>query len=99
MARRLGAIMVDMGYLDEDTLWKVLEEQKRSGAEQSYPAERARQARHPQPLGVHPFDPVSHLPPELGVQAKRGLDYADGHSRRSGDAETIGIARRLARTP
>ena len=31
MARRLGTIMVDMGYLDEDTLWKVLEEQKRSG--------------------------------------------------------------------
>ncbi len=25
--------MVDMGYLDEDTLWKALEEQKRSGAE------------------------------------------------------------------
>ena len=25
--------MVDMGYLDEDTLWKVLEEQKRSGSE------------------------------------------------------------------
>ena len=33
MARRLGTIMVDMGYLDEDTLWKVLEEQKRSGTE------------------------------------------------------------------
>src|SRR5271156_166691 len=33
MARRLGTIMVDMGYLDEDTLWKVLEEQKRSGGE------------------------------------------------------------------
>jgi type IV pilus assembly protein PilB len=33
MARRLGTIMVDMGYLDEDTLWKVLEEQKRSGSE------------------------------------------------------------------
>ena len=31
MARRLGTIMVDMGYLDEDTLWKVLEEQKRAG--------------------------------------------------------------------
>ena len=30
MARRLGTIMVDMGYLDEETLWKVLEEQKRS---------------------------------------------------------------------
>ena len=30
MARRLGTILVDMGYLDEDTLWKVLEEQKRS---------------------------------------------------------------------
>jgi type IV pilus assembly protein PilB len=33
MARRLGTIMVDMGYLDEDTLWKVLEEQKRSGSD------------------------------------------------------------------
>jgi type IV pilus assembly protein PilB len=33
MARRLGTIMVDMGYLDEDTLWKVLEEQKRSGTD------------------------------------------------------------------
>ena len=33
MARRLGTIMVDMGYLDEDTLWKVLEEQKRSANE------------------------------------------------------------------
>ncbi len=30
MARRLGTIMVDMGYLDEDGLWKILEEQKRS---------------------------------------------------------------------
>jgi type IV pilus assembly protein PilB len=33
MARRLGTIMVDMGYLDEDKLWKVIEEQKRSGSE------------------------------------------------------------------
>jgi type IV pilus assembly protein PilB len=33
MARRLGTIMVDMGYLDEDALWKVLEEQKRAGTE------------------------------------------------------------------
>src|SRR3954463_10275410 len=33
MARRLGTILVDMGYLDEDALWKVLEEQKRSGNE------------------------------------------------------------------
>ena len=33
MARRLGTILVDMGYLDEETLWKVLEEQKRSGTE------------------------------------------------------------------
>src|SRR5262249_42673744 len=33
MARRLGTIMVDMGYLDEEALWKVLEEQKRSGTE------------------------------------------------------------------
>jgi type IV pilus assembly protein PilB len=32
MARRLGTILVDMGYLDEDTLWKVLEEQKRGGS-------------------------------------------------------------------
>ncbi len=33
MARRLGTILVDMGYLDEDGLWKVLEEQKRRGNE------------------------------------------------------------------
>ena len=33
MARRLGTIMIDMGYLDEETLWKVIEEQKRSGSE------------------------------------------------------------------
>ena len=33
MARRLGTIMVDMGYLDEDGLWQVLEEQKKSGGE------------------------------------------------------------------
>ncbi|MFO0956951.1 MAG: ATPase, T2SS/T4P/T4SS family [Isosphaeraceae bacterium] len=31
MARRLGTILVDMGYLDEEGLWKVLEEQKSSG--------------------------------------------------------------------
>ena len=30
MARRLGTILVDMGYLDEEKLWSVLEEQKRS---------------------------------------------------------------------
>lgn len=33
MARRLGTIMVDMGYLDEEKLWSVLEEQKRSASE------------------------------------------------------------------
>ena len=33
MARRIGTIMMDMGYLDEDSLWKILEEQKRSGNE------------------------------------------------------------------
>lgn len=33
MARRLGTILVDMGYLDEERLWDVLEEQKRSGHE------------------------------------------------------------------
>jgi len=33
MARRLGTIMIDMGYLDEEALWKVLEEQKRSGTD------------------------------------------------------------------
>src|SRR5271156_4547051 len=33
MARRLGTIMIDMGYLDEETLWKVLEEQKRPSSE------------------------------------------------------------------
>ena len=29
MARRLGTILVDMGYLEEEDLWKVLEEQKK----------------------------------------------------------------------
>jgi type IV pilus assembly protein PilB len=33
MARRLGTIMVDMGYLDEDGLMRALEEQKRAGSE------------------------------------------------------------------
>ena len=33
MARRLGQILMDMGYLDEDALWKVLEEQKRTDNE------------------------------------------------------------------
>src|SRR4051794_26393281 len=33
MARRLGQILVDMGYLDEEKLWAVLEEQKRSSSE------------------------------------------------------------------
>ena len=31
MARRLGTILVDMGYLDEEALWKVIEEQKSTG--------------------------------------------------------------------
>jgi type IV pilus assembly protein PilB len=33
MARRIGTILVDMGYLDEDALWKVLAEQKASDGE------------------------------------------------------------------
>ncbi|WP_435017128.1 GspE/PulE family protein [Tundrisphaera sp. TA3] len=33
MARRLGTILVDMGYLDEEKLWNVIEEQKRSDNE------------------------------------------------------------------
>lgn len=33
MARRLGQILVDMGYLDEEKLWTLIEEQKRSGNE------------------------------------------------------------------
>jgi len=32
-ARKLGQILVDMGYLDEEKLWAVLEEQKRSNNE------------------------------------------------------------------
>jgi type IV pilus assembly protein PilB len=31
--RRLGQILVDLGYLNEDQLWDVLEEQKQSGGE------------------------------------------------------------------
>lgn len=30
MARRLGKILVDLGYLDEEKLWNVIEEQKRN---------------------------------------------------------------------
>src|SRR4051795_1216052 len=33
MPRKLGTILVDMGYLDEEKLWNILEEQKRSGNE------------------------------------------------------------------
>ena len=33
MARRIGTILIDMGYLDEEGLWKILEEQKRSDNE------------------------------------------------------------------
>jgi type IV pilus assembly protein PilB len=33
MARRIGTILVDMGYLNDEKLWNVLEEQKRSGSE------------------------------------------------------------------
>ena len=33
MAKRFGKFLVDMGYLDEESLWKVLEEQKRSEGE------------------------------------------------------------------
>src|SRR5437879_5513718 len=33
MARRIGQIMLDMGYLDDEKLWNVLEEQKRSSGE------------------------------------------------------------------
>src|SRR3984957_7138232 len=33
MARRLGTILVDMGYLDDERLWNGLEEQKRSDNE------------------------------------------------------------------
>jgi type IV pilus assembly protein PilB len=33
MARRLGTILVDLGYIDEEKLWNVLEEQKRSDNE------------------------------------------------------------------
>jgi type IV pilus assembly protein PilB len=30
MARRLGTVLIDLGYLDEEGLWKLLEEQKKS---------------------------------------------------------------------
>ena len=33
MARRLGTVLMDLGYLDEDGLWKILEEQKKSPGE------------------------------------------------------------------
>ena len=31
--RKLGQILVDLGYINEDQLWDVLEEQKRSPGE------------------------------------------------------------------
>ncbi|MEZ6067508.1 MAG: hypothetical protein R3B90_17765 [Planctomycetaceae bacterium] len=31
--RRLGQILVDLGYLNEDQLWDILEEQKQSPGE------------------------------------------------------------------
>jgi type IV pilus assembly protein PilB len=33
MSRRLGTILVDMGYLDEEAMWNVTEEAKRQGVE------------------------------------------------------------------
>jgi type IV pilus assembly protein PilB len=33
MARRLGTVLIDLGYLDEENLWKILEEQKKTGSE------------------------------------------------------------------
>lgn len=36
MARRLGTIMVEMGILDEESLWKVLEEQKNKGGSELF---------------------------------------------------------------
>jgi type IV pilus assembly protein PilB len=30
MARRLGTVLIDLGYLDEEGLWKILEEQKQT---------------------------------------------------------------------
>ena len=36
MARRLGTILVDLGYIDEDGLWKILEEQKQTGGSEIF---------------------------------------------------------------
>src|SRR5207249_2953344 len=33
MARRLNTILVDMGFLDEEAMWNVMEEAKRQGVE------------------------------------------------------------------
>lgn len=33
MARRLGTILIDLGYMDEEGLWKAIEEQKRTDGE------------------------------------------------------------------
>jgi type IV pilus assembly protein PilB len=33
MARRLGTVLMDLGYLDDEGLWKVLEEQKKTESE------------------------------------------------------------------
>ena len=36
MARRIGTILQDMGYLDEDATWRILEEQQQGGGVEQF---------------------------------------------------------------
>ena len=73
-------------------------EEERPGAEGGDTPEGAGQARDPQCDRVHPFDAVTHLPPELSIEAE-----GNGETPRMPigmtQADTIGMASRLASTP
>jgi hypothetical protein len=51
-------------------------QQQRPGAERGDVAHGAGQVRHPQRHHIHPFDAVSHLPPELGIEAEGNREQA-----------------------
>ena len=36
MARRIGTILQDMGYLDEEATWRILEEQSQGGGVEQF---------------------------------------------------------------
>ena len=62
-------------------------EEQRPGAEGSDAAEGAGQARDPQRDRVHPVDAVTHLPPELGIEAERNGDDAENAHRHDPDGD------------